>query len=61
MSVPEPRKIDPKLRIRERAHEALDELFDMYERGDPLWIVGEQAWSTPKHVDGVRIVISERY
>jgi hypothetical protein len=56
-----PRPIDPRLRIRERAHEKLDELFDMYERGDPLWLVSECGWITDKFCDELHMTIKERW
>jgi hypothetical protein len=48
------------LNLRARLHEKLDEVLDMYEAGDPLWIVTEMSWSGDRVADGCRITISER-
>lgn len=35
--------------FKRRLHDQLDELMAMYERGEPLWIVGHQELTSPRH------------
>ena len=46
VGVIEPRRKLPEM-FKQQLHKRLDELIDMYERGDPLWIVGgDSLWSS---------------
>lgn len=53
----EPRQLAPQLRVRERAHEKLDEILDMYEQGAPLWLEISLGWADAKRYDIMRITI----